>query len=121
MKLGIFDSGVGGMTVLQKLRASFAADFYYFGDTANVPYGSKSPAQIKVLAKNAAEYLKAQKIDAMVVACNTASCLALDQIRLIMGKVPVFGVVDAGVQAVKEAVGQQSPGKVTNILVVGTK
>jgi glutamate racemase len=101
MKIGVFDSGIGGITVLTELRRKFAdADFVYLGDTAHVPYGTKSPAQIEKLSIACAKTLKAKNIDALVVACNTASSLALDVIQEVMGSTPVFGVVGPGIEAV---------------------
>lgn len=100
MKVGVFDSGVGGITVLHELERSLqGAQFVYLGDTANVPYGPKSPAQIRKLSEDCARILKQKRVDLVVVACNTASSLALDSIRSVMGKVPVIGVVEPGVEA----------------------
>lgn len=119
MKIGVFDSGIGGTTVLQELQGRFPnQDFLYFGDTANVPYGTKSPAQIRSLAKAAASFLKAEGVDLLVVACNTASCVAMDDIRNVMGETPVFGVVEAGVATVVQAI-QGSPG--FPVLILGTR
>lgn len=119
MKIGVFDSGIGGTTVLKELRSRFPnQDFLYFGDTAHVPYGTKSPAQIKLLAKNATAYLKSQGVDLLVVACNTASCVAMDEIREVMGLTPVFGVVEAGVATVIQAM-NESPG--LPVLILGTR
>ncbi len=111
MKIGVFDSGVGGITVLAELVRRFpAADFVYLGDTANVPYGPKSSTQIERLSRDCAQQLKRKQVDAVVVACNTASSLALPAIREEMGKTPVFGVVRPGAQAVVEALqGQSKP------------
>jgi glutamate racemase len=101
MKLGVFDSGIGGVTVLQALRKQFPNDrFAYFGDTAHVPYGTKSAPQIRALSESAARRIHAEGVDALVVACNTASSLALPEIEAVMGNVPVFGMVEAGVKAV---------------------
>lgn len=102
MKIGVFDSGIGGVTVLKELITRFPKeDFFYFGDNANLPYGTKSPEQIKNLAISAANYISGQHVDALVIACNTASCIAIEEIRRVMGdKTPVFSVVDAGVESV---------------------
>lgn len=119
MKIGVFDSGIGGTTVLQELRSRFPdQDFLYFGDTANVPYGTKSPAQIRSLAKAASTYLKSQGVDLLVVACNTASCVAMDDIRQVMGDTPVVGVVEAGVATVIRTMGQSVD---LPILILGTR
>ncbi len=104
MKIGVFDSGIGGVTVLTALRKRFpGVEFVYLGDTANVPYGTKSPSQIKSLAANAVASFAPRQLDALVVACNTASSLALDEIMATLPKVPVFGVVEAGVRATLDA------------------
>jgi len=104
MKIGVFDSGVGGLTVLDALLKEFpASDFVYLGDTANVPYGTKSPAQIEKLCAAGALTLREKKVDFVVVACNTASSWALPVMRAVMGAVPVLGVVEPGAQAAVEA------------------
>jgi glutamate racemase len=126
-KIGVFDSGVGGVTVLSALRARFPSlDFAYFGDTANVPYGSKSPAQIQALSASAAERMRVHGLDALVVACNTASSWALSEFTREMGDVPVYGMVEFGVEAVMEALsGEQKRGQGKSVLppvvVFGTK
>lgn len=103
-KIGVFDSGIGGATVLAALRARFPIyDFSYFGDTANVPYGPKSSAQICALSESAALRMVAHRLDALVVACNTASSWALPNFQKILGSVPVFGMVESGVEAVRNA------------------
>jgi glutamate racemase len=100
MKIGVFDSGVGGITVLAELKQRLSSvNYVYLGDTANLPYGSKSPAQIETLSIRCAQMLKQKEVDALIVACNTASSLALSAIQTVMAPIPVFGVVDPGVQA----------------------
>ena len=103
-RIGVFDSGVGGITVLQALRMRFPAlEVVYLGDTANVPYGTKSPAQIEKLSRHCAGLLKAQGIQALVVACNTASSLALPSIREEVGSdIEVIGMVEPGVASVMD-------------------
>ncbi len=110
LKIGVFDSGVGGITVLRELQAVHPqAQFVYLGDTAHVPYGAKSSAQILRLSTQCAKKLKRKKIDALVVACNTASSLALGEIQAVMGATPVYGVVEPGVRAALRAYDQQAP------------
>lgn len=119
-KVGVFDSGIGGVTVLHALRARFpGAEFVYLGDTANVPYGPRSPSQIKLLAGAAAAKFGPLKIDALVVACNTASSLALDEIKAALPDVPVFGVVEAGVHAMLSAYNRR--GSDSKILILATR
>src|SRR6266849_2301387 len=80
-RIGVFDSGFGGLTVLKALLEVIpGADFHYFGDTARLPYGSKSVETVARYAVEAAHFLESQGIEMLVVACNTATALALDQI-----------------------------------------
>jgi glutamate racemase len=117
MKIGVFDSGVGGITVLSELRRRFPGlEYVYLGDTAHVPYGPKSPAQIERLSRDCARVLRGKGVEALVVACNTASSLALPAIREEMGAVPVFGVVQPGAQAALDAWSDGSP-----VLVLATR
>lgn len=104
MRIGVFDSGVGGITVLAELRKRFPkAEYIYLGDTANLPYGTKSATQIERLSRECARHLRSMGIDALVVACNTASAHALDAVREEMAGIPVIGVVKPGVEAVLES------------------
>jgi len=123
MNIGVFDSGVGGITVLHRLQKNFKSDsFFYFGDTANVPYGSKSTSMIQSLCHSAAIRIRDHSIDALIVACNTASSLALNEIKLALPNIPIFGMVEAGVHAVIQ--GQQkrlAAIEKTNVLVLGTR
>jgi glutamate racemase len=103
-RIGVFDSGVGGITVLTELIRRFpGAEFHYYGDTANVPYGTKSPAQVERLCAEAALQLRSRALDALVVACNTASSLALPAMRASLAPVPVHGVVEPGARAAAHA------------------
>jgi len=97
-RIGVFDSGVGGLTVLRAMTAQFPAHYFYFGDTARLPYGTKSAAIVARYATGAAKFLEAQNIDILVVACNSASALALPQIENAVS-VPVVGVVEPGAAA----------------------
>ncbi len=100
MRIGVFDSGVGGLTVLEELlRRLPGHEFLYLGDTANVPYGTKSPEQIRRLSSDCARRQRDEGVDALVVACNTASSQALGEIRAVMGATPVLGVVEPGAEA----------------------
>jgi glutamate racemase len=97
--IGVFDSGVGGLTVLQALRQRLPGeDYLYLGDTARLPYGSKSAATVQRYALNAAAHLVRHGIKLLVVACNTASSYALDEVAAA-SPVPVVGVVEPGVRA----------------------
>src|SRR4051794_36920464 len=92
--IGVFDSGFGGLTVLRELVTLIPnADYLYFGDTARLPYGSKSAATVARYAVGAAHYLEHHGAEMLVVACNTATALALDEISA-SAHVPVIGVVE---------------------------
>ena len=98
--IGVFDSGVGGLTVLKAIRDVLPNEnLVYLGDTARLPYGTKSPASIERYATQAAAKLQEQGIKLLVVACNTASAVALDALRETMAPVPVVGVVEPGATA----------------------
>jgi len=100
LPIGVFDSGVGGLTVLQALREALPnEDLIYLGDTARLPYGTKSPASISRYACQAARLLQQRNIKLLVVACNTASAVALDVLRAQMEPLPVVGVVGPGASA----------------------
>jgi glutamate racemase len=97
--IGLFDSGVGGLTVLDAVARRLPSEnLLYLGDTARLPYGTKSPETVRRYARRAVEYLLSHGIKALVVACNTASALALDLIEEI-SPVPVIGVVRPGAAA----------------------
>jgi glutamate racemase len=103
MKIGVFDSGVGGLTVLRELVHQLpSADYLYFGDTARLPYGSKSKATVAKYAIGAVEYLVKHGAERMVIACNTACALAFPEIAGA-AKVPTIGVIEPGAQRATEA------------------
>jgi len=98
--VGVFDSGVGGLTVLRALaRVLPHEDFLYLGDTARLPYGTKSPESIRRYALQAAALLRERGVKCLVVACNTASAVALDDLAAEFAPVPVLGVVEPGAAA----------------------
>ena len=100
MKVGVFDSGVGGLTVLKALRQSFpAADLLYLGDTARVPYGSRSAPTVRRYALECAAWLVAEGCEQLVIACNTASAYGADAVRARFPDLIVNGVVEAGARA----------------------
>ncbi len=100
LPIGIFDSGVGGLTVYRALHERLPDErFVYLGDTARVPYGTKSLATVERYAIENARFLEAHGIKMLVVACNTASALALPAIERAVG-VPVVGVIEPGARAV---------------------
>ncbi len=94
--IGVFDSGLGGLTILNALRRALPhEDLIYFGDTANVPYGSKSKQTVTRFSLDIARFLESQGVKMIVVACNTASALALTELRNHC-RVPVLGVIEPG-------------------------
>ncbi|MCG2725807.1 MAG: glutamate racemase [Elusimicrobia bacterium] len=98
--IGIFDSGFGGLTVFKAIRKLMPREnIIYFGDTARVPYGTKSADSVVSFSAQISEYLVSKKIKILVVACNTSSALALDELRRSI-KVPVIGVIEPSVNAV---------------------
>jgi glutamate racemase len=98
--LGIFDSGVGGLTVVRAVQELLPAEnIVYLGDTARVPYGSKSPETIRRFADEDARHLISRGVKAIVVACNTATAHALPSLQQ-QYRIPVIGVIEAGVEAV---------------------
>jgi glutamate racemase len=102
LPIGIFDSGVGGLTVYKALHERLPNErFVYLGDTARVPYGTKSLATVERYAVENSRFLEAHGIKLLVVACNTASALALPAIRKAI-KVPVIGVIEPGSRAAVE-------------------
>ena len=104
LPIGVFDSGVGGLTVLKALRERLPAeDLVYLGDTARLPYGTKSARSILGYASQAAAHLQARQIKLLVVACNTASAVALDHLRETLAPLPVIGVVEPGAAAAAAA------------------
>jgi len=103
LPIGIFDSGVGGLTVYRALHERLPNErFVYLGDTARVPYGTKSLATVERYAVENSRFLAAHGIKLLVVACNTASALALPAIRAAV-KVPVIGVIEPGSRAAVDA------------------
>lgn len=97
--MGVFDSGLGGLTVFKALARRMPEEsLIYFGDTAHVPYGSKSPRAVKRYSVEVANFLLSRGIKLLVVACNTASALALPAIRRAVN-VPVVGVIEPGARA----------------------
>jgi len=98
--IGVFDSGVGGLTVLRALAAALPAEhFIYLGDTARLPYGTKSADSIRRYACQAAETLRERGVKCLVVACNTASAVAIDVLTEEFAPVPVLGVLEPGAAA----------------------
>ncbi len=114
--IGVFDSGVGGLTVLRALRSAMPAEnFIYLGDTARLPYGTKSAETVVRYSLQCAAALLQRRVRCLVVACNTASASALDALRLHHPGLPVIGVIEPGAQAAVAASASQ------HIAVIGTE
>ncbi len=102
--IGIFDSGVGGLTVLRALHEHLPKEaLLYLGDTARLPYGTKSPETVRRYALQAAERLVDRGVKMLVIACNTASAVGLGDLQRHFAPLPVIGVVDPGARAAIEA------------------
>ena len=100
--IGVFDSGVGGLTVAREIMRQLPEErIIYFGDTARVPYGSKSKETITLYSRQIIRFLESKGVKAIVVACNTASAFALETIRPEM-KIPIIGVVKPGAKVAAE-------------------
>ena len=101
--IGVFDSGVGGLTVVKEIMHQIPNErIVYFGDTARVPYGSKSKETVTKFSRQIVRFLQMQNVKAIVVACNTASAYALDEIEKETD-IPMIGVVKPGAKVASEA------------------
>ncbi len=100
LPIGVFDSGVGGLTVLGALRRELPAeDFLYLGDTARLPYGTKTPATVERYALQAVAELERRGVKAVVVACNTASAAAQPALSVAFPRLLLLGVIEPGAAA----------------------
>jgi glutamate racemase len=109
--IAVFDSGLGGLTVAKAIRKLLPDEsIVYFGDTARLPYGTKSPATVYRFARQCLQFLLTMHPKLLVVACNTASALALDTLRKDF-TVPVIGVLEPGAQAAVNAAHEHSAGR----------
>ena len=110
--IGVFDSGLGGLTVLKELSKIHKANYFYLGDNKNVPYGDKSNQEIINLSKNVVKFLLKKDVDFFVVACNTISVLAIDELRKTFDK-KFISITD---EAVKEVLNRKG-----DVFVMATK
>lgn len=102
--IGVFDSGVGGLSVLRHLVELMPSEkFVYLGDTARVPYGNKSRETVQKYSQQCAQFLMNNHVKMVVIACNTASALALNEVGQVCGDVPVSGVIIPAVEAALNA------------------
>lgn len=117
MRVGVFDSGIGGLSVLKSvLQAHLFAEVIYYGDTARVPYGPKDKSTIERFGLEALEFFKSHDIEMLLVACNTVSALALETMRA-QSTIPIVGVIESGILAITK----QFKNKNISILVLGTQ
>ncbi len=117
MKIGVFDSGVGGLSVLKSLLDSkLFSEIIYYGDTARVPYGNKDKGTIVRFSLECVDFFIPHKIDMLIVACNTVSAYALNQMQKI-APFPVIGVVESGVLSLSNKI----KNKKDSILIIATK
>jgi glutamate racemase len=117
LPVGVFDSGVGGLTVLRELMTQLPHEsFVYFGDTARVPYGPKGPETVLRYSREASAFLLSRGVKALVIACNTATAHALDALRSEL-PIPVVGVIEPGARA---AVAATHRGRIGVIGTAGT-
>lgn len=108
--IGVFDSGIGGLTVVAALTRRLPDErVLYFGDTARVPYGPKSPDTVRRYAREITEWLRGEGVKAVVVACNTATAHALPQLRAEFD-LPVIGVIEPGARAAVQSAGADGIG-----------
>jgi len=99
LPIGVFDSGIGGLTIVKALNALLPDEsILYFGDTAHLPYGDKSPELLQGYADIITHFLLETGVKAIVIACNTASAVALNTVKNIAGDIPVFDVIQPAVK-----------------------
>jgi glutamate racemase len=100
--VGVFDSGIGGLTVVKRITSILPKEnIVYFGDTARVPYGSKSNATVVEYSKQSTRFLIKKNVKIVVVACNTASSVAIEELRKDLN-MPVIGMIEPGAQMAVE-------------------
>ena len=108
LAIGVFDSGMGGLTVLRSLKRLLPEEsFLYLGDTARLPYGTKSQDTVKQYAVQMARLLVERRIKALVIACNTATTAALPHLQALLPDIPVLGVLAPGAQSAVSATQNQ--------------
>ena len=118
--VGVFDSGVGGLTVAREIMRNLPSEkIVYFGDTARVPYGSKSRETIIRYSRQIIRFLKEQQVKAIVVACNTASAFALDAVSAEFD-IPVLGVIESGARVAAQQTKNKRVGVIGTVGTVGS-
>jgi len=115
--IGIFDSGIGGLTVAKAVKEALPhEDIIYFGDTARVPYGIKSEETVRMYAMEITQFLLDKGVKMILIACNTVSASAKEDVVRLAGEVPVLDVISSGVQTIKEELRVSEP----TVGVIGT-
>lgn len=118
--IGVFDSGVGGLTVAREIMRNLPSEkIVYFGDTARVPYGSKSRETVIRYSRQIIRFLQEQQVKAIVIACNTASAFALDAVRNELD-IPVLGVIEPGAVVAAQETKNKRVGVIGTIGTVGS-
>ena len=120
MPIGVFDSGMGGLTVMREIMRQIPNEkIIYFGDTARVPYGSKSRETVTRYSRQIVRFLETQKVKAIVVACNTASAYALDELEKEID-IPIIGVVRPGAKTAAEVTRNGQVGVIATAGTIGS-
>lgn len=118
--IGVFDSGVGGLTVMREIMRQIPNEsIIYFGDTARVPYGNKSKETVTRFSRQIVHFLKSHQVKTIVVACNTASAYALDELEKECD-IPIMGVVKPGAKAAVEATRNGKIGVIATEATIGS-
>ena len=118
--VGVFDSGVGGLTVAREIMRNLPSEkIVYFGDTARVPYGSKSKETVIRYSRQIIRFLLEQQVKAIVVACNTASAFALDAVKDELD-IPIIGVIEAGARVAAAETRNKRVGVIGTVGTVGS-
>ena len=116
--IGIFDSGVGGLSALRRLTEKAPGEsFVYFGDTARAPYGDRPPEEIKIFSRRNARFLRGQGVKALIIACNTSTASAIEELTAGNGDIPVSGTVEP---TAIEATRVSTKGRIGVIATAGT-
>lgn len=118
--IGVFDSGIGGLTVAREIMRNLPSEkIVYFGDTARVPYGNKSKDNIIRYSKQIIHFLMEQKVKAIVIACNTASALAMDEVRREF-EIPILGVIEPGARVAAQETHNGRIGVIGTVATIGS-
>lgn len=121
LPIGIFDSGVGGLTVMREVRRLLPAEnLVYLGDTARVPYGNKSHATVTRYSIEDAQFLLARKVKMIVIACNTASAFAATALRKTFPDIPILGMIGPGARAAAAATRNRRIGIIATVGTIGS-